>query len=183
MIRVTAYSHVILLSQFWTSQFSMSDSNCCFLTHIQVSQERGKVVSYSHHLKNLPQFVVIHPVKGFCVVNKAQVDVFLELTCFLHDLPNVGNMISGSSAFLNPAYTSGNSQFTYCWSLVWRILSISMLACEMSTIVQQFEHSLALPFFGIGMKTDLFQSCSHHWVFQICWHTSCSTFTSLSFSI
>ena len=85
--------------------------------------------------------------------------------------------------FLNPAWTSGSSQFTNCWSLAWRILSISLLACEMRTIVRQFEHSLALPFFGIGMKTDLFQSCDHCWVLQICWHTECSTFTALSFRI
>ena len=80
--------------------------------------------------------------------------------------------------FLKPAWTSGSSRFTYCWSLTWRILSISLLACEMSAIVWQCEHSLALPFFGIGMKTDLFQSCGHCWVFQICWHIECSTFTA-----
>ena len=83
--------------------------------------------------------------------------------------------------FLNPAWTNGSSQFMYYWSLTWRILSITLLVCEMSAIVQQFEHSLALPFFGIGMKTDLFQSCDHCWVFQICWHTECSTFTASSF--
>ena len=54
---------------------------------------------------------------------------------------------------------------------------------EMSAIVQQFEHFLTLPFFGIGMKTDLFQSCGHCWVFQICWHTECSTLTASSFRI
>ena len=81
--------------------------------------------------------------------------------------------------FLKPAWTSRSSQFTYCWSLAWRILSITLLACEMSAIVQYFEHSLALPFFGIGMKTDLFQSCGHCWVFQICWHIECSTFTNM----
>ena len=69
--------------------------------------------------------------------------------------------------FLNPAWTSGCSVFTYCWSLTWRILSNIVLASEMSAIVQQFEHSLAPPFFGIGMKTDLFLSCGHGWVFQI----------------
>ena len=85
--------------------------------------------------------------------------------------------------FLNPAWTSGNSWFMYCWSLTWSILSITLLACEMSAIVQWFEHSLALPFFGIGMKTDLFQSCGHCWVFQICWHVKCNTFTASSFRI
>ena len=72
--------------------------------------------------------------------------------------------------FLKQAWTFGSSRFMYCWSLAWRILSITLLACEMSAIVQQFEQSLALPFFGIGTKTDLFQSCGHRWVFQICWH-------------
>ena len=67
-----------------------------------------------------------------------------------------------------------------CWSLSWRILSITLLACDMSAIGQSFEHSLALPFFGTGVKIDLFQSCGHCWVFQICWHIVCSTFTTSS---
>ena len=157
---------------------SMSGSNCCILTWIQISQEAGKVVWYSYLLKNFPQFVIVHTVKGFSVVNETKVDV-LELSCFLDDpiwspvpLP-----------FLNPAWTSGRSQFTYCWSLAWRIWSIFLLACEMSAIVQLFEHSLALPFFGIGMKTDLFQSCGHCWVFQICCHIECNTFTASPFRI
>ena len=85
--------------------------------------------------------------------------------------------------FPKPTRTSGSSPFTYCWSLAWSILSITLLACEMSATVQQFEHSLALPFFGFGMKTDLFQSCGHCQVFQICWHIECSTFTASSFRI
>ena len=85
--------------------------------------------------------------------------------------------------FLKPAWTSGRSQFTYCWSLAWRIFSITLLACEMSAIVWYFEHSLTLPFFEIEMKTDLFQSCDHCWVFQICWHIELSTFTASSFRI
>ena len=63
----------------------MSGSNCCFLTCIQVSREAGKVVCYSHLLKNFPQFAVIHIVKGFGIVNKAEVDVFLECSCFFYD--------------------------------------------------------------------------------------------------
>ena len=77
----------------------MSSSSCCFLTCIQISQEGGKVGWYSHHLKNFPCFVVIHTVKGFAIVNKAEMDVFLELSCFLTDPVDVGNLISGSSAF------------------------------------------------------------------------------------
>ena len=83
--------------------------------------------------------------------------------------------------FLKPAWTSGSSRFTYCWSLACRILSITLLACEMSAIVWWFEHSFGLPFLGIGMKTDLLQSSGHCWVFQICWHIECSTFTTSSF--
>ena len=63
----------------------MSSSNCCFLTCIQISQEADQVVSYSHLWKNFPQFIVIHTVKGFGIVNKAEIDVFLELSCFFHD--------------------------------------------------------------------------------------------------
>ena len=85
--------------------------------------------------------------------------------------------------FLNSALTSGSSQFTYCWRLAWRILSITLLACEMSAIVQQFEHSLALLLLGIGIKTDLFQACGHCWVFQICWQIEWSPFTASSFRI
>ena len=85
--------------------------------------------------------------------------------------------------FLNTAWIPRSSWFMYCWSLAWRILSITWLECEMSAIVQQFEHSLALPFFGIGMKTNLFQFCGHCWGFQICWHIESSTFTASSFRI
>ena len=77
--------------------------------------------------------------------------------------------------FLNPDCTSGSSWFMYCWSLAWRILNITLLTCEMSIIVPKFEHSLALPFFRIEMKSDLFQFCGHCWVFQICWRTKWHT--------
>ena len=78
---------------------SMSSSNCSFLTCIQISQEAAQAVWNSHLFKNVPQFVVIHTVKGFGIVKKAEVDVFLELSCFFHDPADVGNLISGSSAF------------------------------------------------------------------------------------
>ena len=77
----------------------MSSSNCCFLTCIQISQEAGQVLWYSHLFQNFPQFLVIHTVKGFGIVNKAEIDVFLELACFFDDPADVGNLISGSSAF------------------------------------------------------------------------------------
>ena len=70
---------------------------------MQVSQEAGEVVGYSHLLKNFPEFVEIHRVKGFTIVNKAEIDVFLEPCCFLYDPGDVGNLISGSSAFSQPS--------------------------------------------------------------------------------
>ena len=78
---------------------SMSSSNCYFLTCIQISQEAGEVVWYSHLFQNFPQFIVIHTVKGFGIVNKTEVDVFLELSCFFDGPVYVGNLISGSSVF------------------------------------------------------------------------------------
>ena len=69
---------------------------------------------------------MIHTVKGFDIVNKAEVDVFLEYSWIFYDPMDVGNLISGSS-FLNPTWTSGSSWFTYCWSMPWRILSIILL--------------------------------------------------------
>ena len=143
-------------SNFEPVPCSMSSSNCCFLTFIQVSQEAGKMVWYSHLFENFPQSVVIHTVKGFRLVNEADVDVFLEHPCFCCDPTDVGNLFLVPLPFLNPAWTPGISQFTYCWSLAWRILSITLLECEMRVIVQQFEHSLPLPFFGIETKANLF---------------------------
>ena len=110
---------------------SMSSSNCCFLTCIQISQEADQVVWYSH-LLNFPQFVVIHTGKGCRLVNKAEVDVFLELSCFFMIQRMLAIWSLVSLPFLKPARTSGSSRFTYCWSLAWRILSITLLACQIS---------------------------------------------------
>ena len=120
----------------------MSSSNCCFLTCIQISQEAGQVVWYSHLFQNFPEFVVIHTVKGFSVANLAFLTIQQILVIStLVPLP-----------FLNPAWTSRSSLFMYCWSLAWRILSITLLACGMSAIVQWFEHSLAMLFLGCEWK-------------------------------
>ena len=70
---------------------------------MQVSQEAGQVVWYSHLFQNFPQFIVVHTVKDFGIVNKAEIDVFLELSCFFNDPADVGNLISGSSAFSKPS--------------------------------------------------------------------------------
>ena len=92
----------------------MSSSDCCFLTCIQVSQEAGKVVWYSPLFKDFPQFVVIHIAKGFSVVNEAEVDVFLEFSCFFYDPADVDNLISGSSAF--------SKSSLYIWKFSFHVL-------------------------------------------------------------
>ena len=105
---MTICSLDVLLFLFGTSLLFHVSSNCCFLTCIQVFQEAGQVVWYSHLFQKFPLFIVIHTVKDFGIVNKAEVDVFLELSCFFDDPMDVGN------------WTSGISWFTYCWSLAWR---------------------------------------------------------------
>ena len=158
----------------------MSSSNCCFLTCIQVSQEAGQVVWYSLLFQNFPQFIVIHIVKGFGIVNKAEIDVFLELSSFLNDSA-IWSLVP--LLFLKPAWISGSSCFTYCWSLAWRIFEHYFTSvwdeCNCAVVWAFF----GLAFFGVGMKIDLFQSCGHCWVFQICWHIECGTFTASSFRI
>ena len=94
---LTIYSKVTIYSfpDLEPVCFSMSSSNGYFLTCIQISQEEDQVVWYSHLSKNFPQFVLIHTVKCFGIVNKAKVDVFLELSCFFYDSMDAGNLISG----------------------------------------------------------------------------------------
>ena len=77
----------------------MSSSNCCFLACTQISQDVGKVIWYSQFFKIFSEFVVIHTLKGFGIVNKAKVDIFLELSCSFNDLADVSNLTTGSSAF------------------------------------------------------------------------------------
>ena len=147
-----------------------------------MSQEAGQVVWYSHLLKNFPQFVDIHPVKGFGAVNKAKLNVFLELSCFSDDPADVGNLISGSSAFYKSSLNiwkftvhvllkPGLENFEHYFASVWDEGNCAVL----------WTFFLTLPFFGIGVKTDVFQSCGHCWVFQICWHIDCSTLTASFF--
>ena len=138
----------------------MSSSNCCFLTCIQISQEAGQVVWYYHLFKNFPQFVVIHTVKGFGVVNKAKVDVFLELSCFFDNPADVGNLISGSSAFSKSSLN--------IWKFTVHIL--------LKPVLENFEHYFASmwdkcncvvvwTFFGIAFLWDW----SENWPFPVLW--------------
>ena len=125
----------------------MSSSNCCFMACIKVSQEAGQLLWYSHLFQNFPQFIVIHTAKGFGIVNKAEIDDFLELSCFFHDPADVGNLISGSSAFsetglnirdfmvhvlLKPGLENFEHYFTSVWdecncAVVWAFLDIALL--------------------------------------------------------
>ena len=162
---------------------SMSCSNSCFLTCIQVSQEAGQVVWYFHLFRNFPQFVVTHTVKGFGIVNKAEVDVFLELFCFFDDPTDVGNFISGSSAFSKSSLN------------IWNF----MVSILLKFGLENFEHYFASlcdeckcvavwAFFGIAFLWDW----NENWPFpvlwpllsiQICWYIECNTFTASSFRI
>ena len=108
---------------------SMSSSNCCFLTCIQVSQEADQVVWCSHLFQNFPQFVVIHIVKGFGIVNKAEMDIFLELSCFFDDPVDVGNLISGSSVFSKTSLNIWSS-----WSRITEATCIYM--CELMKFIR-----------------------------------------------
>ena len=143
---MTIYSLDVLLFLFGTSLL-FHVQFCCFLTCIQVSQEAGEVVWYSHLFQNFPQCVVIHTVKGFGIVSKAEIDVFLELSCFFKDLANVDNLNSGSSAFsktsldiwkftvhvlLKPGLENFEYYFTSVWDecncvVVWAFFDIAFL--------------------------------------------------------
>ena len=125
MNSVTIYSLDILLSQFGTNLLFKSGSDSCFLTCIQISQETGKVVWYSHLLKNFPQFVVIYTEKGFGVINKA--DFLLEFSCFFYDPTDVGNLISGSSAFSKSSLN------------IWKLMVLMLLKSGL----EYFEHFFA----------------------------------------
>ena len=134
---------------------SMSSSDCCFLT--EISQAADKVFRYSHLFKNFPEFVVIHTVKGFSVDNKAEVDVSLELFCFFYDRMDVGNLISGSSALSKSSLDMWKFTVPILLKTVWRILSITLLACEMSVV--------AWSFFRIAFLWDW----NENWPFPVLW--------------
>ena len=161
--------------------FSMSSSNYCFLTCIQISPEAGQVVWYSH-LLSFPQFIVIQTVKDFGIVNKAEVDVFVELSCFFDD-PTIGHLISGSSAF---SKTSLN-----IWKfMVYVVLKPGLENFEhyLTTVWDECSCAVVWTFFGIAFLGDW----NENWAFpvlwpllsfKICWHIECSTFMASSFGI
>ena len=141
------------------------------------------MVWYSHLLKNFPQCFVIHTVKGFGIVNKAEIGVFLELSCLFDDPMDTGNLISGSSAFsksslnirkftahvlLKPGLENFEHYFTSMWD--------------------EYNFTVVWTFLGIAFLLDWnenwpFPVRVHCWVFPVCWHIECSTFTASSFRI
>ena len=136
----------------------MTSSNCCFLSYTQVFQEAGKVVWYSHLIKNFP--VCCDSPKGFSIVNEAEVDVFLEFSCFLYDPTYVGSLISSSSAFSKSSLN------------IWK-LSVHVL---LKPSLKDFEHCLASmwnacngaivwTFFGIALLWDW----NENWPFPVLW--------------
>ena len=139
---------------------STSSSNCCFLTCIQIFLEANKVVWYSHLLKNFPQFVVIHTVKGFGIVNEVEIDVFLEFFCFFYDPTDVSNLISDSSAFSKSSLN------------IWKF-SVHVL---LKPGLENFEHYFATmwdkcncvviwAFFGIAFLWEW----NENWPFSVLW--------------
>ena len=140
--------------------WSMFSSNCCFLTCIQISQEAGKVLWYSHLFKIFPQFVVIHTAKGFNIVNEAKADIFLELSCFFCDPTDVGNLISGSSAFSESSLN------------VWKFSVYILLKRRLENFEHYFasmwdvcNYEVVWIFFGIAFLWDW----NENWPFPVLW--------------
>ena len=138
----------------------MSCSNFCFLTCIQISQEAGQVVWYSHLFKNFLQFVVIHTVKAFGVVNKAEIDVFLELSCFFCDSADVGNLISGSPAFSKSSLN--------IWKFTVNILlrpGLENFEPYFASVWDESNCAVVWAFFGIAFLWDW----KENWPFPVLW--------------
>ena len=160
----------------------MSGSNYCFLP---ISYEASKVVWYSCLLKNFPQFVVIHTVKSFSIVYEAKVDVSLEFSCFLYAPTNVGNLISGSSAFSN----SSLNIWRFLVHILWKP-SLENFEHYFASMWDKCNNAVVWTLFGIAFLWDwndwinasgmyantrfLFQSCGQCWVSKICWHVECA---------
>ena len=138
----------------------MSSSKCCFLTCIQISQEAGQVIWYSHLFQNFPQFVVIHTVKGFGIVNKAEVDVFLELSCFFDDPENVDNLIPDSSPFSKSSLN------------IWKFMVHALLKSGLenfenysASMWDECNCAVVWAFFGVAFLWDW----NENWPFPVLW--------------
>ena len=139
---------------------SMSSSNCCFLTCIQISQEADQVVWYSHPFQKFAQFLVIHTVKGFGLINKAEIDIFLELSCLFDDPADFGNLISVSSAL---SKTSLN-----IWKLTVHVLlkpGLENFEHYFTSVWDECNCAVVWAFFGIALLWDW----NENWPFPVLW--------------
>ena len=137
---------------------SVSCSNCSFLTCIQISQEAGKMVWYSNLFRNSPQFLVIHKVKRFSIVNKAEVDGFMESPCFFYDSVEVDNLISGSSA--------SSKSTLYIWKLSVHVLlkpSLKDFEYYLASMWNVCNCTLVWTFFTISFLWDW----NENWCFPV----------------
>ena len=138
----------------------MSSSNCCFMTFPQISQDAGQGVWHSHLFQNFLQFVVIHAVKVFGIVNKAEVDFFLELSCFFYDPKDVANLISGSSAFSKSSLN--------IWKLRVHILlkpGLKNFEHYFASVWDECNCAVFWTFFGIAFLWDW----NENWPFPVLW--------------
>ena len=140
---------------------SMSGSNCCFLTCIQASQEAGQVVWYSHLFQNFPQFIVIHTVEGFGVVNRAEIDVFfLELSYFFDDPADAGHLVSGFSVFSKSSLN--------IWKFTVRVLlkpGLENFEHYFTSVWDECNCAVVRAFFGIAFLWDW----NENWPFPVLW--------------
>ena len=139
---------------------SMSRSNCYFLSCIQISQESGQAVWYSHFLKNFPELVVVLTAKGFGIVNKAEIDVFLELSCSFDYPVDVGNLTSVSSVFSKTSLT--------IWKITVHILwkpGLENLEHYFTSVWDELNCVVVWPFFGIAFPGDW----NENWPFPTQW--------------
>ena len=154
------YSLDVLLPNLEPVCCSMSSYNCCFLTWIQISQEAGKVVWYSHLFKNFPLFVVIHTVKGFSIVSETEVDISLKFPCFFYDPTDDGNLISGSSAF--------SKSKLHIWKFfVHVLLKLSLKDFEHYLASMWNECNCAVVWTSFG--TAILWDWNENWPFPVLW--------------
>ena len=145
-------------ASFEPVHYFMSSSNCCFLTCIQVSQGAGKVVWYFHLFQNFP--VCCDPHKVFSVVSEAEVNVFLELSCFFYGSVNVGSLIFGSSAF--------SKSNLYIWKFSIHVLlklRLKVFEHYLSTMWNELSCMVVWTFFGIALLWGWNES----WPFPVLW--------------
>ena len=158
---MTIYSFAFSFAYLEPICCSMSSSNCCFLTYIEISQEASEVVWDSHLLKNFSEFVVIYTVKGFGIVSKAEIDVFfLELSSFFNDPADVGNLISDSSAF---SKTSLNT-----WKFTVHVLlkpGLENFEYYFTSMWDEWNCTVVWAFFGIAFLWDW----NENWPFPVLW--------------